>query len=54
MLSFLSKIWTPRPDLHHWDAPDYFHVRRGPRSNIDLEKEAAQRRLRSMRNVGMW
>lgn len=42
------------PRQTHWDAPAHFIVRRGPRTNIELEREAAERRHRALRYIGMW
>jgi len=39
---------------NRWDAPEHFKVQRGPVSNIEMERAAAERRHRAMRNVGMW
>lgn len=54
MLTILSDAFLSSLRVKHWDAPDHFKVRRGPRSNIEIEREAAQRRHRAMRDAGMW
>ena len=47
--ALLTDMQKPR-----WDAPDHFRQASGPRSNIEIERETAQRRHRALRNVGMW
>jgi len=37
-----------------WDAPDYYKQSGHHRGNVEIEREAAERRHRQMRNVGMW
>ncbi len=54
MLSILADSLLSATRNERWDAPDYFKHHRGPRSNIEIEREAAQRRHRAMRGVGMW
>ena len=56
MLSIFANTLFASTRQTHWDAPDHFKTTRGPRSNIALEREAAERRLHlnAMRNVGMW
>ena len=53
----LSFIFTKDPTEHrlkYWDAPDHFKVQRGPRSNVEIERELAEERHRALRYVGMW
>jgi hypothetical protein len=47
--ALLSAIRTDR-----WDAPGHFKHPRGPRSNVEIEREISQRRHRLMRDAGMW
>ena len=54
MLTILTDAFSRDKGQRRWDAPDYFKAQRGPRSNIALEREAAERRHRALRHVGMW
>jgi hypothetical protein len=54
MLSVIADalLSVTRPD--RWDAPARYRHPRGPRSNVEIEREIAQRRHRLMRDAGMW
>lgn len=54
MLTILADSIMTSLRKKRWDAPEHFKHQRGPRSSIDLEREAAEQRYRAMRNVGMW
>lgn len=54
MLTILSDTFLSSLRMKHWDAPERYKVRRGPRSNLEIEREAAERRHHAMRDVGMW
>lgn len=54
MLSVFADALLTSTRQKRWDAPDHFKTPRGPRSNADIEKEIAERRLIAMRSVGMW
>ena len=54
MLTIFADYFMTSTRQKQWDAPGHFKIPRGPRSNIDLEREAAEQRHRAMRNVGMW
>ena len=54
MLSRLKNLLVYSNGDTRWDPPAHFIHHRGPRSSIDLEREAAERRRRAMKSVGMW
>lgn len=54
MLSLLADMLLRSSGQKRWNAPDYFHAPRGPRSNLDIERETAERRHKANRYVGMW
>lgn len=47
--ALLTDMRKPR-----WDAPDHIRKSSGRRSNIELERETAERRHKALRGVGMW
>lgn len=53
MLSIFADAMFLSTGQKRWDAPDHFKGHRGPRSSLDRELEAAQRRRRAMRGAGM-
>ncbi len=54
MLTIFADALLRSSGQKRWDAPDYYKSPRGPRSNIEVEREAAERRHRALRGVGMW
>jgi hypothetical protein len=54
MLSIFADVLLRSSGQKRWDAPDHFRGHRGPRGNIEIEREAAERRNRSLRGIGMW
>jgi hypothetical protein len=54
MLSIFADVLLRASGQKRWDAPDYFKGHRGPRGNIEIEREAAERRHRALRGIGMW
>ncbi|WP_375253818.1 hypothetical protein [Yoonia sp.] len=54
MLTVIADALLMGRQKSRWDAPDHFKQASGRRSNIEIERETAERRHRAMRNVGMW
>ena len=54
MLSAIADALLSATRSDRWDAPDYYKQSRRYRSNLEIEREAAEGRYRAMRDAGMW
>ena len=54
MLTIFSDAFVSAARMKHWDAPEHYKVQRGPKSNVEMERELSERRHRAMRDVGRW
>jgi hypothetical protein len=54
MLSIIADALLSANRTQRWDAPDHFKQPRRPRGNIEIEREAAERRHRALRGIGIW
>jgi len=53
MLTTIADALLRHDHTSYWDAPEHFRAQKG-KSSRAAEREAAERRFRKMRNVGLW
>ncbi len=54
MLSIFADAMLHATRQQKWDAPDHWTLNRAPRSNAQVEREAAAWRRHAYRDIGIW
>jgi hypothetical protein len=54
MFGIFSRAMKTATRTPEWNAPDYWHKPRYPRTTWETQREEAEARRRAMRTTGMW